>query len=282
MEYELTYADTVEEGAALAERIGRLEVRGKWKNLGFDTEFYNVRIGKESTVARAKVHFASLAWLEGGARLHPRGFYVPCAAVVSREVVTKCGPFRKLFSRKDLRWLAHNAPVDVHAMYNEGVDIVNVVNTLDLARYVFPGRARAQYGGGGFTLGALGEAFLGEGKTDDFRDIFTERVEEYRVKLHTWKECECGALGCRKRSAGHSKLTRQEEVREPFWVEREIPLQDVVPGHPLFNRALRYAAQDAVLAHCLAQLLYRELSKQERLVPWIPVKLVTEANLTTP
>lgn len=278
MDYGLTYADTVEEGTALAERIGGLEVRGKWKNIGFDTEFYNVRIGQQSTVARAKVHFASLAWLDPGARLHPRGFYIPSAAVVSREVVTKCGPFRALFGLPRFRWLAHNAPVDVHTMYNEGVDIVNVVNTLDLARYVYPGRARAQWGGGGFTLDALGMEFLGEGKTDGYSDIFTERVEELRPKLVTWRECGCGVRGCKKRSLkeGHTKYTRTEEVSEPVWVDREVPLWEVVPGHRLFERAKSYAAKDAVIAHGLAQVLYRELSRQERVVPWIPRGLLAD------
>lgn len=271
MDYALTYAHTPEEGARLAEAIRGVETRSGRLNIGFDTEFYNVRVGKESTVARAKVHFASLAWLERGARLHPRGFYIPRAAVVSREVVTSCGPFRELFLEPRFRWLAHNAPVDAHSMENEGVIINNVVNTLTIARWVYPGRARAQWGGGGFTLDALAQELLGEGKTDDFRDIFTERVEEWRTKVVTVRECLCGALGCKRRSVkeGHSKLVRQEEIREPIYVEREVPLQDVVPGHPLFERAKVYSAQDAVLAHCLAQVLLREMGKQERDVPWI-------------
>lgn len=274
MEYDLTYAHTIEDGARLAEAIRGVETRSGRLNIGFDTEFYNVRIGQQSTVARAKVHFASLAWLERGARLHPRGYYIPRAAVVSREVVVECRPFRALFAEPRFRWLAHNAPVDVHTMYNEGVDIVNVVNTLDFARWVYPGRARAQWGGGGFGLDALAQDLLGEGKTDDFSDIFTERVEEWRSKSVNIRECACGTPGCRKRSTGHTKLTRTEKIREPFYVEREVPLQDVVPGHPLFDRAVRYSAQDAVLAHCLGQVLTREIRKQERLVPWLPRQIM--------
>lgn len=278
MDYELTYAHTFEDGARLAQAIRGVETRSGRLNIGFDTEFYDVRVGKESTVARAKVHFASLAWLERGARLHPRGFYIPRAAVVSREVVTGCAEFRALFKEPRFRWYAHNAPVDVHSMYNEGVDIINVVNTLDVARWVYPGRARAQWGGGGFTLDALAREYLGEGKTDEFRDIFTERVEEYRTKSVTIRGCACGVLGCRSRAvkAGHTKFTRTDEISEPTYVEREVPLQDVIPGHPLFDRAVRYSAQDAVLAHALAQLFYKELRTQERVVPWLPRSLVKQ------
>lgn len=275
MDYEITYAHTVDDGAKLVERIRSLETRGGTKNLGFDTEFYDVRVGKESTVARAKVHFASLAWLEPGARLHPRGYYIPCAAVVSRDVVVGCGPFRELFLDPRFCWYAHNAPVDAHSFKNEGIEIKRVVNTLTVARWVHPGRARAQYGGGGFTLDALAQDLLGQEKTDAYGDIFTERVEEWREVTRVTRHCGCGVLGCRLRSVknGHSKYTREETLREPVYVEREVPLREVVPGHPLFERAKRYSAQDAVLAHCLAQVLLREMDRQERVVPWIPKRL---------
>lgn len=266
MEYELTYADTVEEGAALVERILRVEAGGRRRHIGFDTEFYGVEVGKESTVARAVCHVASLAWREGGERLHPRGFYVPRAAVVSRAVVEKCVEFRRLFSNPDLVFLAHNAPVDIHVFKNEGIEVVNYVNTLTVARWVLPSRAR----GGGFTLDALGQDLLGEGKADAFSDIFTERVEDFRLKTSITKKCECGVPGCRKLSKPlHTKYTETQEIREPFWVEREIPLQDVTPGHPRWGRLLTYAARDAVLAHALYQVLMQQMRRTTREVPWI-------------
>lgn len=270
MDYELTYADTIEEGTQLAERIRSVADRSGALDLGFDTEFYGVRVGKESTVARAKVHFASLAWLEGGERFHPRGYTIPRAAVVSRKVVVECEPFRRLFMDKRLVWFAHNAPVDVHTMKNEGVDILNVVNTLTLARWTYPARARAQYGGGGFSLDALGQDLLGVGKLETFSELFRELRETWKETVLAYKSCACGTAKCRKRSAGHTKQSWTETVREPVVVEADVPLEEVTPGHPLFERAKRYSAQDAVLAHCLKQVLYRQLETQERVVPWLP------------
>jgi hypothetical protein len=270
VDYELTYADTIEEGAALAERIGRLAARGERQDIGFDTEFYGVNLGKESVVARAKVHFVSLAWLEGGEKFHPRGYTVPRAAVVSRNVALFCEPFRRVFQVPNLRFLAHNAPVDVHTLKNEGIEVINVANTLTRARWVYPGRARAQYGGGGYTLDALGKELLGWGKTETFDELFRERAEEWKETQRIWKECECGTPGCKRRVAGHTKHVRTETFREPVYVERPVPLQDVVPGHHLFDRAVRYAANDAVLAHCLNQHLTRVIKTQDRLVPWLP------------
>lgn len=270
MDYDITYAHTVDEGAALAATLSELADRGTVRHVGFDTEFDSVRVGKESTVARAKVYFASLAWDPGGARLHPRGFPIPRAAVVSREVVTRCEPFRKFLERPDVAFLAHNAPVDVHSMKNEGVEIRNVINTLTLARWCWPGRARAQYGGGGFTLDALGKDVLGEGKTIDFTELFTTRREQWTIKSVTERWCMCGEPGCRKRSLPlHKKVQRTSEIREPSYVEELVPLSAVGPGHELFDATLKYSAQDAVLAFGLYHVIQRELNKQYREVPWL-------------
>lgn len=273
LDYELTYADNVKEGAELVERIRREAAGGEWKAIGFDTEFYGVEVGKHSVLARGKCHFASLAWDYRGSPLHPRGFTIPHAAVVSREVVRECKEFRDWIQEAG-PLLAHNAPVDVHIAKNEGLDLKNVINTLTMARWTWPGRARAQYGGGGFGLDALSKDVLGEGKLDKFTELFTELVP--RLKEVQVKECECGEPRCRKRSGGHFKLVRV--VREEFTEERAVPLEDVVPGHPLFERALRYAAQDAVLAFGLHQIMSRVLLKQERVVPW----LVASSKITTP
>lgn len=272
MEYELTYAGTVSEGTELAERIGRLADRGDTVDLGFDTEFYGVELGKHSVLGRAKVHFASLAWDEGGGKLHPRGFTIPRAAVVSREVVTECAAFRALFSSPRFRFFAHNAPVDVHTFHNEGIDIANVVNTLTLARWCWPGRARNAWGGGGFGLDALAKDVLGEGKLESFTSLFSEEKETWGTKIV--RGCTCGVPGCRKRSKGHERIQVEEAVSKLEVVP--VPLEVVVPGHPLFTRAIWYAAQDAVLAYALKQVIYRILNSQIRDVPWIKASRKTE------
>lgn len=265
MDYELTYAHTVEEGAALANTLRGLADRSGRLHAGFDTEFYGVELGKHSTLARAKVHFASLAWEQGGERLHPRGFTVPRAAVVSAEVVRFCQEFRGLFQDPRTIWYAHNAPVDAHVFHNEGIEIANVRNTLTMARWCWPGRARNAYGGGGFGLDALAKDVLGEGKLESFTELFSETVEEWTTKVV--RRCSCGVPGCRKRSLGHERY--DEEEREPKLVQRPVPLETVVPGHWLFERALRYAAQDAVLAYGLKQMIERNMRQQIREVPWL-------------
>lgn len=273
MDYEITYAGTIEEGAALAERLRGLEIRSGSGIIGFDTEFYGVQVGRESTFARAKVHLASLAWAAPGGKLHPRGYPIPHAAVVSREVLKECSEFRSFLESAPL--VAHNAPVDIHTAKNEGIDLKYVVNSLTMARWAWPGRARAQYGGGGFTLDALGRDVLGQEKTESFNELFRERVETWSVRRRVEKHCRCGEPRCRKRvRPEHEKYERVEEFKEPKYEEREVPLESVVPGHPLWERALRYSAQDAVLAFALWHILRRETLNQTRKVPWIPGNLL--------
>jgi hypothetical protein len=272
LEYELTYADTVEEGAALADTLSRLADRSGRLDLGFDTEFYGVELGKHSVLGRAKVHFASLAWEQGGEKFHPRGYTIPRAAVVSSKVVRECDGFRRLFNDPRVYTYAHNAPVDAHVFKNEGIDIANVINTLTMARWCWPGRARAAWGGGGFGLDALSKDVLGEGKLESFTELFTETVETWVTRVVTQKRCACGTPGCRKRSAGHEKYPDCWEERESKLEVRKVPLELVVPGHPLFERAKWYAAQDAVLAYCLREVMEREMRKQIRVVPWLSPK----------
>lgn len=270
MDYEITYADTVEEGAALANTLSGVADRSGQLDLGFDTEFHGVNIGKESVLGRAKVHFASLAWLEGGEKLHPRGFLIPRAAVVSAKVVRECTEFRRLFEDERLIFYAHNAPVDAHVFFNEGIRIKNVRNTLTMARWCWPGRARATWGGGGFGLDALAKDVLGEGKLESFTELFRETKEEWKYKeIHT-RHCVCGTPACRKRSLPlHEKSIRVEVQKELQLIEVPVPLELVVPGHFLFERAKRYSAQDSVLSHGLKQIIHRELKRQEREVPWL-------------
>lgn len=260
----------------MVERIRGEQVRGTLRPVGFDTEFYDVEIGKHSVLARAKCHFASLAWDYRGAKLHPRGFTIPHAAVVSRAVVTGCEPFRRWLEEQ--RLLAHNAPVDVHVAKNEGIDLKYVINTLTMARWTWPGRARAKYGGGGFGLDALSKDVLGEGKLESFKELFSEEITTFVERIE--KECECGVPKCRKRSGGHFKFSRP--YSEPRVTTQAVPLELVVPGHPLFPRALRYAAQDAVLAFALYQVMVRTLDSQIRSVPWLVSATLTPDSVPSP
>ncbi len=263
--YDILYADTDARFALLLAALRRAQDRGE--PVGFDTEFYNVRLGQESTVARAKGHLASFAWARG-AEIHPRGFPVPMAAVV---------PWSVLLREEMREWLAgpgikvvHNMPVDAHTCHNAGVKINGGVNSLTLARWTWPHRARTYGPGGGFTLDALGSEILGIGKTEEFRQLFSEEVTEYRVRTRTVKGCECGCSPCRRRSTtpGHSRFSRVEEIQTPFHVVRPVPLESVGPGHALWQRALRYSAQDSVIGFGLYHVMLREMKRTERIVPW--------------
>lgn len=138
-----------------------------------------------------------------------------------------------------------------------------------MARWTWPHRARAAWGGG-FGLDALGKDVLGEGKLEHFNELFTENIETWVTKSKEVRWCACGTPGCRKRTRPcHEKLSRIDTVQEPKLEERKVPLEEVVPGHFLFQRALRYAAQDAVLAYALYHIMLRLNQRTERLIPWL-------------
>lgn len=277
MKYEVLHVETAAQAAKVVAACHRAFDRGE--PIGFDTEFYGVDLGKQSCFARAKLHLFSIAVKRYPRVLAPRGFDVADAAVFTREYLPDLreileGPGKKV---------VHNLPVDAHTLANEGVQLGGGINTLAMARWAWPSRAR----GAGFTLDALGRDFLGVGKTESFQELFQEEITEYRSTFRTVRLCECGEAGCRRRSTtqGHARIVDRIETRHPKVVIRPVPLQDVLPGHPLWERAVRYAAQDAVLALGVYDLAIREMQK-ERDVPWLNERSsVTDSSapgLTTP
>ena len=243
------YLSTEAQWAGALERIERERV------IGLDTEFYGVDFKEgHSCVNRAQVHVWSVAVLTG--KMHPRGYRTATGAVLPREAL----PFFKgMLEDPAITKVAHNSNVDVHALYNAGIDTQGIVNTLSLSRWTLPGRQR--YG-----LDVLCQELLGAGKADHFNDIF--RFQRTTVETR-WKDvthCDCGVSGCRKRR-GHMKT----KVSEPYDVEVKdgwgfIPLESVVPGHPLWERLVVYAEVDAVRALELHDRLIR--SKQEIEIPY--------------
>jgi hypothetical protein len=126
---------------------------------------------------------------------------------------------------------------------------------------VWPDRAR----GRGFSLDALGTDVLGVGKTESFADVFSEEFEEVaRMKQVKSTACSCGVPSCRKRK-GHEKRVTVTEEPVMRMVVHPIPLESVVPGHRRWDRAVAYAAQDAVLALALNDVMDRKMRED---VPW--------------
>lgn len=144
----------------------------------------------------------------------------------------------------------HNGSVEYHAFQAHGVTIRGMVDTLALARWRYPGRD-PRSGGNGWGLEALAQDFCGEGKTESFKELTTDLVEVWERKETEEKQCRCETWDCPERGAeGHRGKfldRRTVEVLTSRVEERTIPLQDIVKGHPRYERLLAYSAKDARL-----------------------------------
>lgn len=252
-------ATTPEEAAKVARACLLSLDRGE--AVGLDTEFYGLDVRKHSTYARAKLHFLSVAVKRHPLVVLPRGHYLADPAVLTRD----CLPaMREVFSHPGPKPV-HNLGVDQHTLANEGYELVNGVNTLAMARWAWPDRAR----GRGFTLDALGEDFLGEGKTTSFDELFSEEYIEYRSTYRKTRVCECGEVcGRRGTTPGHARTEKMIETKHARTARRPVPLEMVVPGHVLWNPAVDYSARDAVLALGVFDLATQTMAKTMREVPW--------------
>jgi hypothetical protein len=151
--------------------------------------------------------------------------------------------------------------VDCHTLGNHGIVVGGATNTLAWARFCLPERARGFPEPPGFDLDGLGADVLGIGKTEDGwvsedwwrkhgkpKDpaIFVRIIEEEVVRREKAKVCSCGVEKCRKRKGHERPVT---EVREKVlrW-GGHIPLEEVVPGHERWERAVAYAARDSLIA----------------------------------
>jgi DNA polymerase I-like protein with 3'-5' exonuclease and polymerase domains len=221
---------------------------------GLDSEFSGVDFKSgQSCPDKARIHVWSLAVADGG--YSPRGFDTAVGAVLPAEAIPF---FRGYFEDAGIVKYAHNSPVDVHAFYNSGVDVLGVVNTLSLARWVYPGRLTQ-------SLDSLSRDYLGTGKIISFKELVT--IPAYVTKMVEVKDCDCGAARCRKRK-GHTKTIRLEAIE----VEKgtaQIPLEDIIPGHFRWPILVEYAGQDAVMAFCLGDYLNRVAEKKEIYIPWL-------------
>jgi hypothetical protein len=234
---------------------------GAYPYCGLDTEFEGVDIGHESCVGKAHLHVLSVAIPSG--HLLPRGYHQAESFVFAKE----CLSFASLkeWLEDDTRAKAvHNQPVDAHSIRNCGVQLRGGRNTLAMARWWWPERAKRE----GFDLDSLGRDFCGAGKTEDFDDLLGYDYTEVRQHEVTKQRCACGVLGCRKRLPPHDVKTPELVVCDyNAKVRRYISLSTLNPGHPLWQRYLAYAAWDAVLALWLYELMMRD-GARERPYPW--------------
>lgn len=235
--------------------------------VGYDSEFYGVDLSHESCVGRAVVDVFSFAVPSGA--LNALGFHEPRSWVFDAPLLLH-PDVRTILENPGQVKAIHNMPVDAHAAANVGVHIRGGVNTLDMARWIYPERANLIRGN--FDLNSLCEWRVGRGKTEDFADFLMydalEPVTEEVVKNY----CQgCHSFDCRKKKEPHdwkmpmpTVVTRQKKVR------RAVHLPDVRPGGPyagLFDRYVRYAAVDAELALIIYEMMLRD-GRKERRYPW--------------
>lgn len=252
---ETVYVATEREANDAIRRIREFPIAG------LDTEFYGCDITKESPVGRSICHVFSVAVPSGA--LLPRGYNEAESWVFAGSLLT-CASVKEWLEDARYQKPVHNQPVDHHTIRNHGVNLRGAINTLAMARFWWPHRAKRE----GFDLDSLGTDFCGVGKTESFDGLLGYDAIDIREHLVWKKRCACGVLSCMKKKAPHDEKVPEEVMAE--WkakVRRHIPLTDLNPGHPLWARYLAYAAWDAVLALWIYQLMLRE-GQRGRPYPW--------------
>lgn len=243
------YLDKEEEWRTLVDYIRDRKIT----EVGLDSEFYGVDLkAGESCIGRSRVHVWSIALFDGGYSPRgyrtARGYTLPAAAL---EV------FRPILTNPAVQKYAHNSNVDVHSIFNTAsIDVLGVVNTLSLVRWMVPGRLK--YG-----LDIICSELLGFGKFASFDEVCSRP----RMVEETYKECSCGVEKCRKRK-GHDKVDRTRMVPHPT-LRDEIPLESIIPGHENFGLLIDYAAQDSVGALCLGDFCNELAKEQTIIIPWL-------------
>lgn len=232
---------------------------------GYDSEFDGVDLNTQSAAGRAKVHVFSVAIPTP--TISALGYNIP-QSFVFPEAAMHYPRMKAWLENPNAKKAIHNQPVDSHAAWNSGVHLRGGINTLDMARFLYPWRSQLM--SGNFDLDSLCRWKVGFGKTEDFEAFLGyDAQEEYQVE-ETKKLCACGEIGCRKQKSPHDDkspvrmvVTRSKKVR------KITPLVDLTPGHPLWVRYIPYAAVDAELALILYQMMVVDGQKDMRPFPWV-------------
>jgi hypothetical protein len=234
------YAAEEKDWDRVAVRLERY--RGEGLPLGLDTEFYGLDVEKESCAGgRSRIHVWSVAVLLP--EKSPRGYRKSAGIVLPVEALEHPG-LVMLLEDEEFPKAVHNAPVDEHSMANHGVKLGGVINTLTISRWVWP--ERATKGAGGFGLKGLMRSKLGWTPPGDYREVLSvPATPELRKTDRCWQ--------------------RKED--KTWWYL--VPLEEVVPGHPLWAAFLAYAAVDAEGAASLWDLARITAERSKREVPWL-------------
>lgn len=220
--------------------------------LACDTEFYGYREGMWDP------EYSILEFSPAG-RVRP--FLVCVGNGEYRGIITSPADFVELVSTRLL--VLHNAPVDYHALQAWGVTPTKFVDTLNLARFLLPGREK-------YSLDSLGADLFKLQKTLSFSDVFEPTVTHQELRTLTPKEvteCSCGTDKCRKRTQEHVKTKKLIENKK--WVERKTQIK-LTPDQIMWeipNRMCNYVSQDVRLTALLFTYLL-SLQNKTRATAW--------------
>lgn len=216
------YADTPERWARVANIALQAGI------CGLDSETYGHDIEESTAPYRARIHVWSLAVFssEPSPRAHryADGVVLPVDALEHPDI-------RRLLAEPSVTKVAHNAPHDVHAMSNHGVIVRGWVDSLPRARVVFPAEPRH---------GLKSVCHLLGRTLRKYEDVLTMEVD---VPFPA-RRCPCGNPKCQRKTRGHGRVDTVVYRRLP----RLQPIETVRAGHPLWPALLDYAAEDAVAA----------------------------------
>lgn len=248
----LVYLDQPEQWDELGRRCTRAGI------IGLDTEFYNCNPKVESPVGKATIHVFSIALRTK--QTSPLGYHKARGWVLPVAALEHPG-LRDMLESGAVKKCSHNQPSEDHTLANHGVKLRGAINTLNLARWMWPQLVNDGY----FGLKNLMSKLLDRKPVAEFIELVSYVDEELRTSLKTRKVkiCSCGEPGCRKRS-GHTKTTEilEYQAQRVVKVKRAYRLQDIVPGHQRWDLLVEYAAEDAVAALELEELAHSQGAPQ--------------------
>lgn len=248
------YLDTMEQWDAAVAAARRAGI------VGLDTETYGHDVRESSPAHRAAIHVWSIALRTGD--FDARGYHRARGAVLPAAALDH-QPWVDLIGDESVLKVLHNAPHDAHALANRGVKLRGWVDTLELARLVYPGRL------GGYDLKNMQMEVLGKPPREKFKDVFGTVVFTEKVELGPClmtEGCRPDRASCRLRSNGHGRQRTTTSTSRPGPL---IPLETVFPGHERWNRLVEYAGADAVDSLELEEVMRRRTDRVVRPpVPW--------------
>ena len=120
----------------------------------------------------------------------------------------------------------------------------------------------------GYRLKPLAIDLLGKKHRDEYKDI-VQATQTRSQWVAGPASCACGVDKCKKRSLPAHAKTR-DLVEKLTEYQAFYQLEDIVPGHPHWEKLLEYAGADAVDALELDELCWLRIAALEKIRPPLP------------